>query len=116
MKRNSLATGSEREDTSHSFAFHHYRRRAGYSVHEVIGVVVVEPYMLDVTFRNGEQRRVDLGDILWGPMFEPLHDPAFFAKAHVNHEFGTVVWPNDADIAPEYLYTHGKPLTVKAPI
>lgn len=81
---------------------------------EVVSVSVVEPYVLDVTFRNGEQRRVDLGDILWGPVFEPLHDPAFFAQAHVNHELGTVVWPNDADIAPEYLYSHGKPLPVGA--
>jgi len=31
-------------------------------------------------------------------MFEPLKDPAFFARARVD-EFGAVYWPNDADLA-----------------
>jgi hypothetical protein len=82
------------------------------TMHEVVDVVVVKPYVLDVTFRNGEHRRVDLADILWGPVFEPLHDPDVFAQVRVVAELGTVVWPGGADIAPEYLYTHGEPLTV----
>ena len=80
-------------------------------MHEVIDVAVVKPYVLDVTFRNGEHRRVDIQDVLWGPVFEPLHDPAVFAQVRVDPELGTVVWPNGADIAPEYLYAHGESLT-----
>jgi hypothetical protein len=45
-------------------------------------------------------------------VFEPLHDPDVFAQVRVDAELGTVVWPGGADIAPEYLYTHGEPLTV----
>jgi hypothetical protein len=84
-------------------------------MHEVIGVVVVKPYVLDVTFRNGNHRRVDLTGMLWGPVFEPLLDPAFFAQVRVDPELGTVVWPNGADIAPEYLFAHGTKLSVGAP-
>jgi hypothetical protein len=39
-----------------------------------------------------------------GPVFEPLHDPAYFAKASLDPVAGTVVWPNEADFAPEALY------------
>ncbi|HEX5165022.1 MAG TPA: DUF2442 domain-containing protein [Thermomicrobiales bacterium] len=80
----------------------------------VTKVTVVGPYVLDVTFRNGEIRQVDLEDSLWGPVFEPLRDPAVFALAYVDQELGTVVWPNGADIAPEYLRSHGTSLTPEA--
>jgi Protein of unknown function (DUF2442) len=39
-----------------------------------------------------------------GPVFEPLRDPAFFAKVRVDPELGTVVWLNGADLAPEVLH------------
>jgi hypothetical protein len=39
------------------------------------------------------------------PVFEPLTDPDFFAKVHVDEELGTVVWPNGADLNP--LVLHG---------
>jgi len=42
-------------------------------------------------------------DRLWGPVFEPLRDPAIFAQAFVD-DFGAVAWPNGADLAPDALY------------
>ena len=70
----------------------------------VTEVKVVRPYVLEVHFRDGACRRVDVKDELWGEVFEPLKDPDFFATATVDEEAGTVVWPNGADLAPEFLY------------
>ena len=49
-------------------------------------------------FDDGVVRGVDLADELWGPMFEPLKDPAFFATVTVDH--GSVAWPNGVDLDP----------------
>jgi hypothetical protein len=37
-------------------------------------------------------------------MFEPLKDPDLFLQAKVDPELETVIWPNGADLAPEFLY------------
>ena len=71
----------------------------------VANVRVVRPYVLEVTFEDGAQGDVDLEPELWGEVFEPLRDPALFAQARLDHELGTVVWPNGADLSPDYLYT-----------
>ena len=69
----------------------------------VTAVEVIPPHVLRLTFDDGLTRDVDLADELWGPMFEPLKDPAFFAQVSVDH--GTVVWPNGVDLDP--LVLHG---------
>jgi hypothetical protein len=65
---------------------------------------VVDSYSLELTFDNGVQKRVNLRPELYGPIFEPLRDPSFFAKAFVDPDSRTVTWPNGADFAPDYLY------------
>ncbi|MGH2532557.1 MAG: DUF2442 domain-containing protein [Thermomicrobiales bacterium] len=70
----------------------------------VVSVTVLRPYVLDLAFTDGSRRHVDLEPELWGEVFEPLRDPAFFAQVEVDPELGTVVWPNGADFAPEFLY------------
>ena len=47
---------------------------------------------------------MDLGDELYGEIFEPLKDQTFFALVSVHPEFHTLAWPNGADFAPEFLY------------
>ena len=71
---------------------------------EVIHVQVVGPTSLIVVFDDGKRRRVNLGPLLRGPVFEPLRSPAYFRRARASRAAGTVVWPNGADIAPETLY------------
>ena len=61
-------------------------------------------HSLNLTFKDGTRKRVDLLPLLEGPVFEPLRDPKYFAKVELDPVAGTVVWPNGADIAPETLY------------
>ena len=61
-------------------------------------------HSLDLTFKDGTRKRVNLRPLLKGPVFEPLVDPDYFALVELDRVAGTVVWPNGADIAPETLY------------
>lgn len=70
----------------------------------VISVEVLHEFVVRVGFRDGFIRDIDLEPELWGPMFVPLRDPAVFRQVKVDDELGTIVWPNGADLAPEFLY------------
>jgi len=51
-------------------------------------------------FDDGLEGEIDLSGELQGEVFEPLRDPAYFADFRVED---TLVWPNGADFAPEFL-------------
>jgi hypothetical protein len=52
---------------------------------------------------------VDLSYLLdYGGVFEPLRDLAYFRRLRADAEAGTIVWPNQADVAPETLYAHAQ--------
>ena len=70
----------------------------------VTHVKVVGKFSLELTFDDGVRKRVNLRKELYGPIFEPLRDPAYFAKAYVDPDSRTVSWPNGADFAPDFLY------------
>ena len=74
----------------------------------VTKVRVIKPYTLVVRFQDGVCKRIDLKNQPWRGAFEPLRDPAVFATAYVDEDAGTVVWPNGADLAPEFLYESGE--------
>lgn len=72
----------------------------------MLNVTRVEPrggYRLWLQFNDGAEGVVDLGDELNGPVFEPLREPAEFARVRVDPEIRTIAWPNGADFAPEFL-------------
>jgi len=66
----------------------------------------ISGHRLWVSFDNGASGEVDLAGQLKGVVFEPLRDPEFFARVSVDPELETVVWPNGADLAPEFLFKH----------
>jgi len=61
-------------------------------------------YKIRFSFNDGKIGIADLRDSLNGPVFEPIRDLNVFSKFILREEFGTIVWPNGADLAPEFLY------------
>ena len=64
----------------------------------------IEGYKVEVSFNDGKTGIADLSAALKGPVFEPLRDLSAFSQLRVDEELETVVWPNGADLAPEYIY------------
>jgi hypothetical protein len=67
----------------------------------ILQATVCGPHSLELVFNDGTRKRANLLPLLDGPVFEPLHDPEHFARVTVDPMLGTVVWPNEADFAPE---------------
>jgi hypothetical protein len=63
----------------------------------------VSGYTIWLRFSDGAEGEVDLTKELHGPVFEPLKNPEVFRQFVVHPELRTVVWPNGADFAPEFL-------------
>lgn len=64
----------------------------------------VDGYRLWLRFNDGVAGEVDLEGRLFGEVFEPLRDPELFRQVRLEPELDTVVWPNGADFAPEFLH------------
>lgn len=78
-------------------------------------LLVVRPHVLKRAFNDGTRKTVNVYPLLDVPVFEPLKDPEFFARVQLDPVAGTVVWPNDADLAPEALHElHGAEETTAA--
>lgn len=69
----------------------------------MVHVRALPGFRLEVRFADGVAGTVDLSQELWGPMFEPLKDPDYFAKVEIS-EHGAPCWPNGADLAPDAIY------------
>lgn len=64
----------------------------------------VSGHVVWLCFRDGTAGEIALAPTLLGPVFEPLRDPAVFKQFRIHPEFHTLVWPNGADFAPEFLH------------
>ncbi len=64
----------------------------------------IDEFKVDVHFNNGKRGTADLTEALHGAIFEPLKEKSLFAQLKVDPELETIVWPNGADLAPEYVY------------
>jgi hypothetical protein len=68
-----------------------------------MGVAVLGEYKLRLLFDDGTVGDLSFEEHEWRGVFEPLRDPARFAKVAVEH--GTLAWPDEGlDMAPEPLY------------
>ena len=71
---------------------------------DIVAVSVVRHGVLRLTFADGLAGELDVLKRMRGPVFDEARTPAGFAKASVDRETGTVVWPGGADLAPDTLY------------
>jgi hypothetical protein len=75
----------------------------------LIDATPVDDYFVRVRFEDGLTADVDLSYLLdYGGVFEPLRNVEYFRQLRADSDAGTIVWPNQADIAPETLYAHAK--------
>lgn len=70
----------------------------------VVSVVPLEPYVVRVSFGDGEIRDVDIEPLLDGPVFAALRDRDEFTRVGVDEQTGAIVWPNGADLDPDVIY------------
>jgi hypothetical protein len=75
-----------------------------HAIHEVVGFEKVAPFTLRVAFEDGTSQVIDFRPALYGEIFEPLRDPAYFDQVRLDPEIGTIVWPNGADFEPATLH------------
>ena len=71
---------------------------------KLIDVLPHEDFTLELFYKNNEVKFFDIKPLLGKPLFKDLKDLTLFMTAKCNGE--TVVWGEEYDIAPEYLYEH----------
>ncbi len=72
----------------------------------VKNVTYEHPYMLMLTFNNGEARVFNFENYLQYPVYLKLKDAAFCRK--VKPFMGTAVWDEEIDFDPDTLYLESK--------
>jgi hypothetical protein len=73
-------------------------------LHRIVEVEVVGEHRLRVAFDDSVSGEIVASDWDWRGVFEPLTDPAYFARVELDHKLGSISWPNGADVAPETLH------------
>jgi len=71
----------------------------------IIQARYVAEHTVWLRFSDGAEGQIDLSDELQGEVLEPLKDIAYFQQLQLHPELRTIVWPDGADFAPEFLRT-----------
>ena len=80
-------------------------------MHWVKKINNIQGYKISLTFEDNVTKVVDLENELWGEIFEPLKDLEYFKHVKVIND--TIVWPNEADFSPNFLYNAGKEVKIE---
>ena len=72
--------------------------------HRIVEATQAGEFTLHLRFADGTEGDVDLREELYGEVFLPLRDPAYFSQFTLHPELHTITWPNGADFAPEFLH------------
>jgi len=66
---------------------------------KIISAIPQPDYRVMVEFKNGVKGVFNMTPYLNDGVFQKLKDRSFFNAVHV--EYGTLVWPEEIDIAPD---------------
>jgi hypothetical protein len=77
-------------------------------MHFVKDVSYLTEYKLKLTFEDNIVKLVDLKPHLDGEIFEPLMNIDYFKNVRINPDIDTIVWSNEADFSPDFLYEIGE--------
>jgi hypothetical protein len=72
-------------------------------VPRILDAKYVSGFTIWLRFSDGAEGEVDLRRELTGSVFEPLQNVEVFRRFRLHPELKTLVWPNGADFAPEFL-------------
>ena len=73
---------------------------------DIVKVKPLKNFHLHLEFEDGVNGEVDIRKLVkFTGVFKPLKDETFFAKVQANPEWGTIFWPNGADLDPDVLYS-----------
>ena len=81
-------------------------------INRVAAFEIIDDYVIHLTFDDQSEQTIDFEPILLGPVFGPLKERQLFNQVTLDEDFGTLTWPNGADISPHVL--HDWPDHVKA--
>ena len=72
----------------------------------IVEVKHVKNHRLEICFSDGTVGTLDFSHRVLGRggVFSPLANVEFFKQVTVDHEAGTLVWPNGVDFCPDVLY------------
>lgn len=80
---------------------------------DLVEVRVLPGHRLALRFEDGVSGEVAVADLVpFVGVFAELKDQRKFDEARLDHDIGTVVWPNGADLDPDVLYAAvtGRPI------
>ena len=64
----------------------------------------IEDYKISVSFNDGRKGIADMSNALNGSVFNELKKQSVFSQLRLDPVLETIVWPNGADFAPEFIY------------
>jgi hypothetical protein len=73
-------------------------------IHRVTHFEIVGDYTIRLTFDDQTEQIIDFEPILSGAIFGQLKDKTLFDQVTLEPNFGTLEWPNGADISPTVLH------------
>lgn len=75
-----------------------------YVVPNPIEVRAIEKYKIYIKFKNGEEKILDMKEMLDKKYYQKLKDYEYFKNVKISKTGITIEWEDGEDIAPENLY------------